>query len=383
MTLDDLKSKAHRKLNEALRALILGEDSFPLPIPIAKPKTTADLSELRSTISLIRSQSREELGYGYSVEWQTVKSRRYGESQFPGKLSFSTVEDYLRYVGAVKESEQILSNVDTICDRYPSARAWCASNLNFMRKEQKALQHLLLVVNYLKVHPAPGVYARQLPVPVPTKFIEQERGMLDSFVQNQLPYLYIQADGTFEERVGILTKESLIEFRSLDPNVSSLPFRHAMATAREMAGQADLFDEYDTVLVVENHVSFLTVPDLPRTLAIMGNGFAVRRLSRIQWLSGKRLLYWGDIDLSGFSILATFRESYPDVRSIMMDHATFDHFTEYQQSHKAEQAISATQLALLGKDERTLVERLQANSKIRLEQEHISFSYAKETIIIE
>ncbi|MGJ8649501.1 MAG: Wadjet anti-phage system protein JetD domain-containing protein [Opitutaceae bacterium] len=380
MTLEQLKSKAARKLNDVLRSLILGEDIFPLVIPIAKPKTTADVMKLRETIRLIKSQSREVLGYGFTVEWQIVNSRRHGQNEFPKKLSFNNAEDFLRYVGATDEAGRISSNVETILEHYPRAKVWCASNLSLIRKEAEVIRHAMLVVEYLKDNRAPNCYARQLPITVPTKFIEQERKLLDSFMQDQLPQCYVQGDGTFEDRIGLLTKESLIEFRSLDSEINSLPFRHAMATAKEMADKPELFQAFETVLVIENHITFLTAPSLPNTLAIMGNGFAAHRLGQVHWLSGKRLLYWGDIDLSGFSILAKFRQSYPTTASVMMDQITFDRFCDLQQYHQADQTIQDTQLKNLSVEETALVGKLKLNGGLRLEQEHIDYSYAKETL---
>lgn len=380
MTLEQLKSKAARKLNDVLRSLILGEEIFPLVIPIAKPKTTAKLMELRETICLIKSQSREVLGYGFTVEWQVINSRRHGQNEFPKKLSFNNAEDFLRYVGATDEAERISSNAETILAHYPQSKAWCASHLSLIRKEPAVIRHAMLAADFLKNNRAPNSYARQLPIAVPTKFIEQEHKLLDSFMQDQLPQCYVQSDGTFENRIGLLTKESLIEFRSLDSEVSSLPFRHAMATTTEMSEKIELFEAFNTVLVIENHVTFLTAPDLPNTLAIMGNGFAAHGLRQVSWLSHKKLLYWGDIDLSGFSILAKFRESYPATTSVMMNQNTFDKFSDLQQYHQADQKIQESQLKHLSAEEATLVDKLKLSGGLRLEQEHINYSYAKKTL---
>lgn len=380
MTIGDLQNKAARKLNDVLRALILKEAIFPLPIPVKKPKTTAPLSEWRETNQLIRSQSKEVLGYGFTVEWARVNSKRHGLNDFPVKLTFECADDYLKYVDAEAEAKIVLANAVTIAALGSAGRSWCASHLALVRKPHTAIKNAIKIFACLNANPAPRVYARQLPVQVPTKFFEQERGLLDALFAEFAPQCLVKEVGSLEERLGLMTKESLIEFRTLDSSAQSLPFGHAMATARELAGKAAYFDAFETIIVVENNVSFLILPEIPKTLAIMGNGYAVRRLVDVPWLKDKRVLYWGDIDLSGFSILAQFRACHPHAESLMMDLGTWQAFNFQSQKHEAAQSISDDELMLLTSKERAMVEMLRSNSGFRLEQEHIDFEYIKGSI---
>ncbi|WPJ94335.1 DUF2220 family protein [Coraliomargarita algicola] len=378
--MDDLRNKAARKLNEVLRGLIVGDSVFPLPIRIAKPKTTAPLSEWRAIDSLIRSQSRESLGFGYTIEWATVNSKRHGKNEFPVRLSFASADDFLKYLGAEHEAQAVLANVTRLCEWAPSARTWCAEHLPLMRKPAETIQYAIKLLTYLQANPAPGLYPRQLPVAVPTKFFEQERPLLSALVQAFAPECRVQTEGTLEEQLGLMSKESLIEFRSLDPTIESLPFGHAMATARELAEKAHYFEAFERVIVVENHVPFLTLPHLPKTIAIMGHGFAVSRLGRVGWLAAKHVYYWGDIDLSGFGILAQIRAALPTVESILMDAETFERCRAYQQPHSAEQQVSEAQQIYLTAAESAMVRQLQALSGIRVEQEQIDYTMVQETL---
>jgi len=380
MTGGDLQNKAARKLNDVLRALIREETIFPLPIPVKKPKTTAPLSEWRETNQLIRSQSKEVLGYGFTVEWARVNSKRHGLNDFPTKLTFECANDYLKYVRAEAEAKVVVANAKTIEQLSPNASSWCASHLAMMRKPSATIQNAIKILVHLKAEPNPGIYARQLPVKVPTKFFEQERGLLEALFEEFAPECLVQDAGGLEERLGLMTKESLIEFRTLDSDVQSLPFGHAMATARELAEKACYFEAFETVIVVENHVPFLILPELPRTLAIIGNGYAVRRLGDVPWLKEKHVLYWGDIDLSGFAILAQFRACLSHVESLMMDLETWQHFSSQTQKHEAAQSIIDRDFEFLQPEERSMVEMLKGNSGLRLEQEHIDFEHIKGSI---
>jgi len=62
------------------------------------------------------------------------------------------------------------------------------------------------------------------------------------------------------------------------------------------------------VVVIENKTTFLTFPALlPGWLAIFGNGNSITVCGRLEWLKGRRLLYWGDLDPAGLQILSRLR----------------------------------------------------------------------------
>ena len=58
-----------------------------------------------------------------------------------------------------------------------------------------------------------------------------------------------------------------------------------------------------TIVIVENRLNLLTLPALKRAIGIRGEGKAVTRLHRLNWLHDNRIIYWGDIDVDGFLIL--------------------------------------------------------------------------------
>ena len=78
----------------------------------------------------------------------------------------------------------------------------------------------------------------------------------------------------------------------------------------------------ERVLIVENLESGLALPDLPGCVAVLGLGNAVSVLSRLNWVSGKPIMYWGDIDTHGFMILDRARETLGALSSVLMDEAT-------------------------------------------------------------
>ena len=60
------------------------------------------------------------------------------------------------------------------------------------------------------------------------------------------------------------------------------------------------------MVVCENRTSVLTLPALPGTVAVHGMGFAAPSLAEVPWLAeAATLLYWGDLDTYGLTILGT------------------------------------------------------------------------------
>ncbi|MBP8921814.1 MAG: hypothetical protein KBG85_19125, partial [Micropruina sp.] len=53
-----------------------------------------------------------------------------------------------------------------------------------------------------------------------------------------------------------------------------------------------------------------------------GNGLAAPALAQVPWVRAARLLYWGDLDTYGLSILSMVRQALPQAESLLMDTAT-------------------------------------------------------------
>lgn len=91
------------------------------------------------------------------------------------------------------------------------------------------------------------------------------------------------------------------------------------------------------------------------------------------WLAGKTLFYWGDIDTHGFRILNRVRAAWPHTRSLLMDRATL---MAHQPLWGREPKPIHHDLPHLDPHERVLYRDLADNrlgDQVRLEQERIGF----------
>jgi hypothetical protein len=175
----------------------------------------------------------------------------------------------------------------------------------------------------LLAHPRPQLFARELPLSVDSKFIERHAGALREWLDLLLPPNAVDATETsFPRRYGLREVEPHRLVRALDPELT----RELGFPAAELSLPLETLAALDVpadvrVLVIENQVNLLTLPYVPRGLALHGKGYAVASWRRVPWLAEADLTYWGDIDVDGLVILSQLRGQFPHVRSLWMDDA--------------------------------------------------------------
>jgi hypothetical protein len=116
---------------------------------------------------------------------------------------------------------------------------------------------------------------------------------------------------------------------------------------------------------------FLTLPQIPKTLAIYGGGKASALLSSVPWLKGCQVYYWGDIDDPGYRMLSKLRREGMTVQSIFMDEETWRQFGHLANPGNVEPGsldlhLNATELS---------VWKIVREKKLMLEQELMTQEY--------
>lgn len=325
---EDIRRTALNLYPAFLGAWLDGEPFFPRIIR-GRKAPEGDLVEASAAVARLRDGSKAVRGYGYTVEWVETASRTYGRNLFPGRVLFETQTDFLRYLGKDGEFAAFSDAVARIRSRYPELGGWIRGNRALVTVSAASIDGLLAVTDYLRAHPRPGVFARELPVAVDTKFVERHRRVLREWLDIVLPPHTIRADEEhFERRFGLRYAEPHVLVRFLDDQVRqesgcpwpelSLPL-HTLASVPIAAART---------IVVENKVNLLTLPPLEGTLAMGGLGNGVTDLRYLPWLAGRPLWYWGDLDVDGFGILSRLRAVLPHTRSLMMDEVTLRRWRE-------------------------------------------------------
>jgi len=376
ITPQEIKDKAKKKYITFLQGMVEGMPFSKLIIRGDKSYAKSSLSDFEKEIQQINSLSKEKKGFGYTLEFQRIKTKSLGIQDLPTSIFFDTENDFLKFLGKEKEVEGFKTSVEKITLAFPELKGWIIKNPVKVINNHTEWDNILKVCQYFKGNPKPNLYIRELQVAVHTKFIEENIAV----IYELLDILLIEHLNTdhkeFEKRFHLKFREPLIRFKILDKEISQEYFSGIDDIAIPMSQFETLHLPIKRVLVVENKTTLyttLTLPKMDETIAIFGSGFSVHNLKNAQWLSNLELLYWGDIDVQGFEILSQFRSYFPHTKSMLMDKITFDTFFE---EHSGTLTSNSTQLNLK-EEEQFLYELLRTNNW-RLEQEKIPLYWVKE-----
>ncbi|SDB42256.1 hypothetical protein SAMN05660653_02013 [Desulfonatronum thiosulfatophilum] len=388
----DLRNQVRRLwdrgvLPAALVSRETGEGLFPLKLSLKAPGSR-DLAErydeVRNWIALLDQEARH-----YRVLRREINHRILGVNTIPAQVWVDTLEQALALIQKGRDARLLSELAALTLERRPELLPWLA------RRPLRALEltgqwHLLLdIVSWLREHPRPDIYLRQVDIPgVHTKFIETHRGVLAELLDMSLPAEAVDSSACgvngFVQRYGFRTKTLSVRFRVLDPNVALLPSVPPRKGDQDLTLAHEDFACLDPplqrIFITENEINFLAFPPIPRSMVVFGSGYGLDRLAEAVWLHQREVHYWGDIDTHGFAILDQLRCCFPHVVSLLMDNETL-------LAHKEFWSIEPRQetrvLPRLTASERMLYDDLRWNrvgEQVRLEQELIGFDWIRKAI---
>lgn len=374
-------SQIHQKSKQQyavfLASIPTGAEFFPLEFPVGTlPK---EYLPLRDAITQLIHKSKQNLGYGYTLDLETRKTQKHGLQSLPKRIHIDTEQDYLKFIKKEKEVLQFKLDISLIQANVPQLYHWLCHHPLKVVEYGDRWNHLLKVCQYFLQNPQPNLYIRELPIQVHTKFIEDNQKLLRSLLAAILPSHQLvpvagEREWTFEKQFSLKYREPLIRLRFLDPSLKEKYSFPATDVSIPRSEFRQLEIDSHRCFMTENLINFLTLPFIENSFAIFGGGYAIQTLKAIGWLSRCPIFYWGDLDVDGFKILSQVRSYFPQAISIMMDMTTFAVFQEFAVS--VEGAIAET-LPHLTAEEETLYAYLVFHQK-RLEQERISQNYANQ-----
>ena len=385
ITITEIKKKAENFYPEYLRTIISGETAFPKVIRSDKSSSKDFVESGKQKAELIE-QSKARKGFGYTIKYKTVNTKRDSIQDVIDEISFQSETDFVKFIRKESETETFRKNADKILFQFPELNEWIKKYPLRVVQYSESWQQLLNVCDYFKQNSKPNLYIRELPVKVHTKFIENSKGILLDLLNEILPRESINEEFTsakdFEKRFGLKFNQSQIRVRVLDKYISD----------KYLSGLTDIViteEEFcnlqipcEKVFVFENKtnysnlMNFLTLPQMENTIGIFGSGFGVSKLKNALWLAHKEIFYWGDIDTHGLKILSQIRGYFSNTKSIMMDFETLNTFKD---DWDRGEPINENSLLNLNSEEQKLFQFVKADNinTIRLEQEKIPQEYVK------
>ncbi|WP_458113492.1 DUF2220 family protein [Arthrobacter sp. R1-13] len=406
-TLADLRALSLKAWNSGslLRELLEPTGLYPRRRPLKRPTAAAllnDYTAARAWAGELVAAARP-----FSLETAEVGRSTIGSNQLPAAAVFASVGDEVGFAGKSKDAARFLELAARMADLAPAFRQWVLRRpLKLLDLGADALTAARVAL-WLRGNPDPGVYVRQLSLPgVHTKFIENHRRVIDELAEalrpvappdvtpvgEDLSEFPAESDSLlgqvaartpaarFAVRHGFLHPPELVRFRMLD---SAVPM---LGGARDITVTAAAFSSLRlpvaSVIVTENLVNFLALPERTGTLAIYGGGYGFSSLRDAAWLRDCEVLYWGDLDTHGFRILDELRAVHYHVVSVLMDEATL---LEHRNVWGNEPQPTTAALTRLTEDESALYQALGNRTfgqAVRLEQELIRWDWAQQKLSI-
>jgi hypothetical protein len=400
-TLADLRSLSLKAWNSGalLRELLEPSGAYPRRRTLKRPTAAAllrDYAAARSWAAGLFAAAGP-----FSLETAEVGRNTIGSNQLPAAAVFASAGDEIAFAGKAKDAKRFMELVDGLSGLDAVFRAWALRRPLKLVELGEDAHTAARVALWLRDNPGSGIYVRQLGLPgVHTKFIENHRKVIDELLEVFAVHAAGEDPGGAEEladvqaepgsllgqaaartpaarfaaRHGFRHPPELVRFRSLDPGLPLL------GAARDVTVTAEAFSTLrlpvTKVLVTENLVNFLALPDCAGTVALYGGGYGFSSLREAEWLRNCEVLYWGDLDTHGFQILDQLRAVHPHVVSVLMDEATL---LGHREVWGSEPSPSGAVLGRLTGEEAELYDALRHDvygASVRLEQELIRWDWA-------
>lgn len=334
------------------------DDETPAAWRPLHPPTESELAADPDAVAAwVRSWQVAERSTGVAVQWVERSWRAFGRQRLPERVGGSPAvlarlakqaDAWNRAVAATEMVRRAWPAVDFTAAVQAGARA-----LSTLSTDDTV--RLVRVLAWLATHPHSDMWEREVPVEgIDSKWVERHRRLLGLLM------------GAIDGRaaVGLRRHGVLFRIRFLDDQAATgSPADFAM----DLDGLARLQIQPHRVLVCENLTCLDTLPELPRTVALHGMGFAAPLLAEIPWVRSAHVGYWGDMDSYGFAILGQVRAALSTVGSVLMDPDTLRAYERFAVTEPRPYAGEVGHLTLAERDTLAALRR----ADLRLEQERL------------
>lgn len=373
ITVAEIKKKAERIYPEVLKSGLTGESYFPKIIRADKG-LSKDFVKMSKEIAEIMASSKDRKGFGYIVQSTPTKTRLHGIQDLPYAIEFDSLIDYLRFVGRAKEYGLFIENCQLIQKQIPQLNDWLIRSPLAVIKNFSKWEGLMRVCDWFLHHfKADKFYIRELPISVHTKFIEENRAILRSLLDELIPDKLDPEENEFEKRFRLKYPQPIIRYRVLDYVGEEWKYTDIAVPLNQFAG---IPLSCKAIFIVENQMNFLTFPKVENSIVIWGKGFAIEGLKKVNWLSAKDIYYWSDLDAQGFQMLSQLRSYFPQAKALLMNKEILELFGEFVVEGSS---CKVQKLENLSQEEHQLFNHL-SESSLRLEQERVPQMYIEEKL---
>lgn len=368
-----IRDSVQRRWNKGdlLQALAEAQPFPEIQVPLTGPKPSEighHLGEVQAWVTSLVEASRA--GSRFELRWKDVGGRVIGRNRIPVRAVISSYEQAWELLGTQRQVRRFAELIE-LSEPEPGVAAWLRSHPLRALELAERWPALLAAYRWLEDHRDSGLYLRQITAPgVDTKFMESHRGVLAAL----LGIPGGSSTAQFAQALGLRAKPSFVRFRVQDVpgmigGVSEYHLRLDEA--------AQLGISPSRAVIVENEITYLSMPVPAGGLVIWGKGYDGAQLGALPFLADRPIDYWGDLDTHGFAILDRLRSHLPQARSFLMDEATL---LAHRERWGEESYPTSAALPRLTPEESAVYEGLVSEhygSSVRLEQERIAWDWAQ------
>ena len=369
----DIEARVRRAWDSGalLSSYASGQPFEPITVPLRGPTPAQigdDLGAVQRWVAVLDSAALHGNNRRYLVERQPVGGRVVGRNLVPVRAIVSSYDEAWTLLGThpeVRKYDEILR----LTAGQPDVHAWVLAHpIQALRVTEDWLA-LLAAYDWLRTRGGHGLYLREISAPgVDTKFVERHRALLASLLGTSA-----RAPG-FASALGFQDRPAMVRLR-FDHGFIGLPDQLTEATFR-LDELARVRVSVQQAIIVENEITYLSVPVPREGVVLFGEGFRVSHAGALPWLRDAEVHYWGDLDTHGFAILHQLRGWLPQTRSLLMDRETL---LAHRDRWGREPKPTSAELGRLDEAEQAVYTDLVSGhyaDNIRLEQERIDWAYA-------
>lgn len=379
-------------LREALGCAVT--TTWPWVVPLGRPTERDVLTDALSVLAWRDAWVDAKASGDFEVEADIIAWHAIGTQTVPVRVLFVNTKAIAKVAGLLPLWTQVVTRAKRFVALWPGIEEALVREWAMLADwSDDAVLALERVLTWFVDHPKSGLCLRQLPIEgVDTKwFTEPRKKVVQRLLvaireaKESVPLMAesseaLDPDMTFETVCGLKPLPKLIRGRLLD-EVDQKVFYGLSDLSLPLDEWAQLPLYPEIVFISENLQTGLAFEAHPKSVVFFGLGAGVTQLAAIPWVRTARIIYWGDIDTYGLEILAHLRSVLPQTESVMMNRQTLEAFRGLAVAENRQ--ASGAHVEHLRENEREVFDALKVGdlARLRLEQERIPWSVARETLL--
>jgi hypothetical protein len=393
--LAQLKSKLESRWNsgEVLLDSLSEESMYPLRIKLSTLVSDTEKTaggQMRALGDQVLDL--EKYCQKNTFEIESASKKIFAAKQIlPAYILIPSVESHCLALKKTSEYSEFHDLLASVQQRLPHAYNYYKNSWRWVKNNPIDARKLFETVLWRYMNPDVRCFVRQAQSEnVDTKFLESP-GIQTRFLKlieevMDAEWLQQRQNLLWPENGGFKARDTTrIRFRFLSPADSPFPSRITNIEVLFSQLNEELFSKIHSFIVIENETTIEALPEISGVAVIYGKGKGIAALDLSVFSTwGKKLFYFGDIDIDGMHCLSLARITAPDIESLLMDVETFTKYSEkfgvYHQATKIPTNLGDKLTGAENKVLHLLLDSTRMHRVNRLEQEKLPFDLVYNTI---